>query len=83
MMKPIACFLGLLIFTGCGSNAEVSNQPAQLSPDQMRNNFDYCVLAFLKMADEKYKMNLSVSDLWQQKAKTYCAPYLVGSEPLP
>ena len=82
MIKPIACFLGLLIFTGCGSTTEVSNQPAQLTPEQMRNNFDYCVIVVLKKWDDQYK-NITPSGIpmYQDQAKTYCAPYLVGSEP--
>ena len=81
MIKPIACFLGLLIFTGCGSSTEVSNQPAQLTPEQMRNNFDYCVIVVLKKYDESSISILSQFPIYQDRAKTYCAPYLVGSEP--
>jgi hypothetical protein len=79
MIKPIACILGLVIFTGCGSSNEVSNQPAELTPEQLRNNFDECVNRWFDtnlpngFPDEKF-------ELFTSAAKIACAGYLDKSE---
>lgn len=68
-MKRLAIVLiGLgLVLSGC------SSAPSEVSPQQKRNNFDYCVIDYMNTGN---RIGSRAKDFYQERAQVECAKYL-------
>ena len=75
MKKVVACLVGLLLFTGCSSDANTPATPSVLSPQDKRNNFDACVIQWLNREFGNGGPADNI-EYWTNRAKAQCVGYL-------